>query len=558
MEPAEQIATVPEAMRIAIEHHRAGRLKEAEAIYRKVLDVEPTHADALHLLGLILYRAGKDAAAVRLLEIARRYLPSDPDLLANLGEIYRRLNRLEDSEQCCRRALELRPDHAGTHSNLILTIDLQDHRSIAEQQQERHRWYEQHGRRYVELIQPHENSPDPERRLRLGYVSADFVGHSAYVVFSPVIRRHDTAAFEVVCYSGVEREDQNTDRLRRAVHLWRSTRDMTDEELARQIRRDGIDILVDLSGHSSGNRLLVFARKPAPVQVTAWGYATGTGIPEIDYFLADPVLVPVADRALFAEELVDLPCSICYEAPDHAPEVSSLPALDGRLFTFGCLNRIEKISDRALALWSRVLSRVPEARLLIKTRRLDDAEARDHLLGRLEKQGIVRRRAMPRDSAKLSAKLHSLWERHLAFGTPRNEVVLLGGSSHEEHLRTFHEVDLALDPFPHGGGVSSAEAMWMGVPVVTLSGSTIPGRLGASMLAATGMQDWIARSEDDYVRIAVEAARDLPRLARMRSELRRRIAESAFGDPERYAQSVEAAYRSMWRRWCLRPARGKA
>ena len=360
----------------------------------------------------------------------------------------------------------------------------------------------------------------------MGYVSADFRRHSAYYAFSPVILRHDRNALEVVCYSGVKLEDDATARLRQAAHEWRSTLGVSDEALADQIRRDRIDILVDLSGHSAGNRLLVFARKPAPVQVTAWGHATGTGLETIDYFLADPVMVPQEERSLFAEEVIDLSCVLCYEPPDYLPEVSPLPALGARPFTFGCINRIEKISDRVIGLWGRILAELPEAQLLLKDRVCDDARVRQQLLQRLAAAGIAAER-----------------------------VRILGHSRHPEHLKIFHEVDLGLDPFPHGGGISTTEALWMGVPVVTLSGSTVASRLSASILTALGMQDWIARSDEEYVRIAVQAARDLPGLARLRGELRPRLAASMVGDVQRYTRSVEAAFRAMWRRWCAQTTR---
>ena len=290
---------------------------------------------------------------------------------------------------------------------------------------------------------------------------------------------------------------------------------------AEQIRSDRIDILVDLSGHSAGNRLPVFARKPAPVQVTAWGHAHGTGLDTMDYFFADPVFLAKKDRALFAEKVMDLPCVICYEAPAYAPEGHPLPALGGKPFTFGCINRIEKISDKSLRLWGQIMAALPRAGLLLKDHKLGNAKFREDFLRRLGAVGI---------------------------GPER--VRLAGGSPHAEHLKIYHEVDLGLDPFPHGGGVSTAEALWMGVPVVTLPGQTLPSRVSASVLTAIGMQDWVARSDEDYVRIAIEAASDLPHLAGLRQRLRAHMAASAVGDAKRYPAAVERAYRSMWLRWC--------
>jgi predicted O-linked N-acetylglucosamine transferase (SPINDLY family) len=231
--------------------------------------------------------------------------------------------------------------------------------------------------------------------------------------------------------------------------------------------------------------------------------------------------VPAAERGCYAERVIDLPCVICYEPPDYLPAVSPLPALGGRPFTFGCINRVEKISDHAMALWGRVLAALPGARLLVKGQGLGDAAGDDRFLRRLKAAGI-----------------------------PPERVRLAAATPHAEHFAVFHEVDLILDSFPHGGGISTADALWMGVPAVNLAGSTPVSRVSAAILAAMGMQDWVAGSDEDYVRIAIEAARDLPRLAAVRAGLRARASASPCGDLPAYVRSVEASYREMWRRWC--------
>ena len=507
-----------------------GRLPEAEASFRQALKIKPDSPEAHNFLGVALQALGRSDEALASYRRALELDPGYPKAHSNLGSQLHSLGRSSDAEACFRRAMELKPDYHEAHTNLIFLLDFLEGYGTKEQQEERDRWYARHGERFAGSIQPHENQRDPGRRLRIGYVSADFRQHSACSAFAPILLGHDRSEFEVVCYSGVKREDEVTRLLREGVDEWHSTLGVSDAALAEQVRSDRIDILVDLSGHTEGNRLLVFARKPAPVQVTAWGHATGTGVRTIDYFLSDPVLVPQPERGLFAEEVFDLPCWLCYAAPAYLPAVPGLPVLGGEPFTFGCINRVEKISERAIAAWGRILGQVPGSRLLLKDARLGDPGVGKRLLERLGQAGI---------------------------GPER--VSLIGFTPHAEHLKAYHAVDMGLDPFPQNGGVSTAEALWMGVPVVALNGRTLSGRIGASILSALQMQDWVADSEEQYVDIAVAAARDLQGLANARAQLPARMAASVFGDQTRYTRAVEAAYRTMWRRWCAgetRAARG--
>jgi predicted O-linked N-acetylglucosamine transferase (SPINDLY family) len=501
-----------------------GRSAEAESCYRQAIALKPKHAGAHNNLGTALKGLGRFEEAERCYRHALALKPGFVDALMNLGSVLQSVGRLEEAEQSFRAVLAVDPESAIAHSSVIFIMDLIERYDVREQQAERRRWYLQHGRKHESTIRGHENAPYPERKLRVGYVSADFRRHSAYYAFGGVIRRHDRSAFEVFCYSGVPREDEVTRRLRQAADEWRDVLTVQDEALAEQIRRDGIDILVDLSGHSAGSRLLVFARKPAPVQVTAWGYATGTGLPTIAYFLADSVVIPAEQRVYYAEEIVDLPCIMSYEPPEYMPEPGPLPSLDGKPFTFGCLNRLEKVSGKVMALWGRILKAMPQAQLLLKDPALEDAAARESVLRRLAEVGVAPER-----------------------------VRVMGHSPHVEHLKIFRQVDVALDPFPHGGGVSTAEALYMGVPVVTLQGSTVASRLSASILSAVQMDAWIAHSADEYAEIALRMSRGAPALARLRETLRERLSQSAFGDLHRYTAAVEQAYRMMWRRWCAQP-----
>jgi predicted O-linked N-acetylglucosamine transferase (SPINDLY family) len=503
-----------------------GQLQESAAVARRVLERKPDFAEAHLSLANALMYLGRLEEAERHCRRALELNASLPEGHFLLGNLFTFLARIAEAVQSYRQALSLRPSYAAAHSNLIFALDMLDGASAREQQAERAHWYKQHAKQYAPRKQRHANSPDPERRLRLGYVSADFYRHSACYMFGPVIRRHDPAAFEVFCYSGVRRGDEVTAQLKESAQGWRDCASVSDDELAEQIQRDEIDILIDLSGHSAGNRLTVFARKPAPLQVTAWGHATGTGISGIDYLLADRILIPKKDRQYYAEEVLDLSCCGCYEPPSYLPDVSQLPAIAARQVTFGCINRLEKISPRAIELWGRLLAAIPEAQLLIKARALEDQALKQRLLAALASAGVAAGR-----------------------------VRLRGGSPHAEHLRTYDEIDIALDPFPQNGGVSTVEALWMGVPVVTLLGATVPSRVSAAYLTAAGMSDWIARDESQYVAIARDAA-DKPRsLGRLRAALRGKVRKAVMSRPEAYTREVEETYRAMWRKWCRRVRR---
>jgi len=501
--------------------HDLGRAEAAERSYRQALALRPEYAEACCNLGIVLKDLNRLEEAEQAYRRALELRPEFADAHLNLGNLLVRVGRPEEAERAFRRVLEIDPDSARAHSCVIFTMDLQARYDVRALQEERRQWYQRHGRQHAVAGLKHGNSREPERRLRIGYVSADFRLHSAAYVFGPVIRGHARSSFEVLCYSGVPQEDDVTRSLRQAADRWYAVGGLGDEALSAQIRRDQVDILVDLSGHSAGNRLPVFSRKPAPVQVTAWGYSTGTGLATMDAFFADPVLVPLEQRQHYAEEIIDLPCAVCYEPPAYLPELTPLPAPAAARVTFGCVNRLDKISDGVLVLWSRVLAALPGAGLLVKDAGLGDAAVRASFVARVARAGIAPER-----------------------------VRLEGRSTHAEHLKIYRDVDVGLDPFPHGGGVSTAEALWMGVPVVTRQGETPASRVSAAILTAAGMQEWIARSEDEYLRIALQWARALPRLAGVREGLRTRLHASPLGDVARYTAAVEAAYRALWRRWC--------
>jgi tetratricopeptide (TPR) repeat protein len=483
--------------------------------------IEPGDAVAWRQLGLaslLTHRHWRGLACFR------RAVVLDPGRADNWDGMAKALNQLGNLlgvSACLDRALLLEPGNHWVHSNKIFTADFVPGHGFAAHQRIRREWAAVHGRPVGKPAAAHPNDRDPERRLAIGYVSADFKLHSAASCFLPVLRQRDTATFKTVCYSGVVYEDSLTGTFRNLADIWVDTCNLDDAALEARIRADGIDILVDLSGHTDGNRLLVFARKPAPIQVTAWGYPSGTGLKTIDYLFSDRVGIPANVHHLFAEKVWNLPCQITFDEPRNAPPVQTLPAESHGFVTFGCLNRFSKISDQNLRQWSEILRSVPGARLLLKDKSLSTPAAGERALLSLQEAGI-----------------------------PRNRVALRGESSRYEHLLAYGDVDIALDPYPLGGGVSTYEALLMGVPVVAKLGDTQAGRVAGAIISAVGLADWVAGDDDDYVAIAIEKARDIARLGVLRRSLRARVATSEAGNPERYTRTVEAAYRAMSRQWC--------
>jgi len=502
-----------------------GRHEEAVGIFRRALALKPDFGEILGNLGNALMALGRWAEARATLARGVERRPKDWSAWNNYGNALQAQGLHHEALAAFRRSLEIRPQNAEAHSNVIFTLDLMAEVSGEAALAERKAWAARHAAG-VERLTPPTNDPDPARRLRVGYVSADFRTHSAARIFGPVLCHHDKQAVDIVCYSGVTAPDAETARFRARAGLWRDATGLDDEALARQIRADRIDILVDLSGHSGGNRLLAFARKPAPVQLTAWGHALGTGLAEMDAILLDATVAPPAHDGHFVERVWRLPALMTCELPPDAPEVAPPPLLARGAPSFGVFNRASKITPAALALWGDILAAKSGARLVLKDGAFDDAEHRARVLAALGAKGVAAER-----------------------------VVFLGASPRPAHLAALAEVDLLLDPLPHGGGISALDALWMGVPSVTLLGARVQGRGAASFLRLLGLEALIARDAPSYVSAALAAVADVAGLAALRRNLRARLAATPLGDPKLYVPAVEAAYRALWRAWCETQAR---
>ncbi len=499
-----------------------GRKEEAVASYRQALRLRPDLTVTYYNLGSALSDQAKLEEAGLAFQEALRLQPDHPDVYNNLGNLFKDQGRLDEGIAAYRQALEFAPDSVIAHDNLVFIQHFHPDYSAAALHEEVTRWNDRHAEPLARLRQPHANDRDADRRLRIGYVSADFHVHPVANFLLPLLSNHSRREVEVFCYAEVPTPDYVTERLRACADVWCSTVGVSDEQLAGMVRRDRIDILVDLALHTARNRLLVFARKPAPVQVTWLGYAGTTGLTAIDYRLTDPYLDPPGSGdEHYSEASFRLPETFwCYDPRNDLPMSPIPPVLRGKPFTFGCLNKICKVNDRLLALWAQIMRALPHARLLLYAPR---GWTRDHVSARLEQDGVASTR-----------------------------VDFVDRQLEPDYLQVYNRIDLCLDCWPCNGGTTSLDALWMGVPVVTLVGQTVVGRTGWSVLCNLGLQELAAHTPEEYVALAVRLAGDLPRLQELRATMRPRLRESPLMDGKRFARNIEQAYRQMWRQWCKR------
>jgi predicted O-linked N-acetylglucosamine transferase (SPINDLY family) len=584
--------TIQQAYALAVRQHQAGRIAEAQALLRQIVAHDPGHADAIQLLGVVSHQLGRSAEGLELirraialnpgaagyhstlggvligmgrydeaiaaLRTALALQPNHPEAQSNLGVALKRAGRLDESIAAYRRALEIRADYPEAMSNLAgavwrsgeiaeaiqwydQALQLRPNVRVASNRlfvlhfhpdwgphrllEEHKKWEQTYAHGLGSSGSAHANDPAPDRRLRIGYVSPHFHEHVVGHWMLPLLANHRHDGFEIFCYADVPRADAMTGRLRGHADVWRETTALSDERLAQQVRQDRIDILVDLTMHMEGSRLLAFARKPAPVQVTYLAYPGTTGLSAIDYRLTDPYLDPPGmDESCYSERLIRLPRTwCCYLPRAQTPEVSPLPVTTLGRITFGCLNNFGKITPDTLRAWGSLLAQVPGSELVIHA---PEGQHRQRASGMIAVQGA--------DPAR---------------------VRFVGQLPLESYFAQYHAIDIGLDPFPYTGGTTTCDALWMGVPVVSLAGSTAVSRGGFTILSNIGLTELVARDIEQYVRIAVDLARDLDRLAEIRSTLRARMSASPLMDARQFALDIETAYRTMWHTWCGLPQR---
>lgn len=498
----------------------AGRIDEAEVAFRRCAELRPGLTSVTQNLANVLQVRGLLTEAE---QTYRRLLEQDEQaaIHSNLGATLQAQGRIEEALTHFHRAIELAPEDDSYHSNRLLCLHYRPGITAAELAVAHAAWQERHAAPRRVHWPKHDNSRDPERALRLGFVSGDFWEHTVGFLVAPLLENLDRREFTVICYYDNARNDKNTARLRSAAGLWRNVCGMSEELLTAQIRSDAVDVLFDLSGHTALNRLRVFARKPAPIQITWAGYVGTTGLEAMDYVLADRYEVPEGEETHYRESILRMPDGyICYGPPPAAPPVGPLPALSRGQVTFGSFNNPAKLNPQVVALWARVLQRVPGSRLLLKYRGFDNPPVQVRFRELFAQCGI---------------------------GPERLELV--APSLHLGLLEAYNQVDVGLDPFPYSGGITTCEALWMGVPVITCPGATFASRHSQTHLSNAGQAQFVARDFDHYVELAVEWAQDLPRLAAVRAGLRAQLAASPLCDAPRYAQNFQQLMRNAWRRW---------
>lgn len=568
--------------------HQAGQLKAAEAFYRQALILQPSSPSVLANLGALLRQTGRLGEAINVLKRAVEIAPQNINALTNisncyrdmgnlaeavsagrkaaslperdtnvlnsygfalwcdnqfeeaqialqgalsldgtnyhawnnLGNVHQRLCRIDDAIACYRRALEVNPSMAVAYSNLLFCMHFSPKFSPDEIAAEHRAWAKLFEAPKLPTVPAFKRSDLPDVPLRIGMVSADFRSHPVMDFLKPLIRNWPTEKFSLYCYSNHASIDDTTLWLKGRCTGWRDVIGVSDTDLVSQIRADKIDILFDLTGHTGNNRLLAFAYKPAPVQVSWLGYFDTTGMSSIDFIIADPVCVRPGEAARYSERVVSLPNDfVCYEPPVFAPDVEQLPALaNGRTITFGSQNQIVKITEGVIALWARVLKEIPHSQLLLAGKGFND-----------------------------ESTMKSFKEKFVSSGVAPNRLIFKKGNTKIGVLQTYNEIDIALDPFPCAGGTTTCEALWMGVPVVSLYGERFGGRHSASHLSAVGLSQLVAKSHDEYVAICQRLVADLDSLGRLRRSLRTNMSASPLCNGALFAKNFEHAIEIMWK-----------
>ncbi|MCP3178436.1 tetratricopeptide repeat protein [Desulfuromonas sp. KJ2020] len=508
---------------LAVAFRNANRVGQAMVHLEESLAQAPDYADAHNLMGVLLMDMGMAEDSRIHFEKAIALNPRDDGPWTNLACLLQSLGRYREAYSMARTAVDLAPQKPLIHSNLLFLSNYQDSLGREEIFAEQRRWNERHALPLTRAGEPPVTEKNPDKKLRIGYVSPDFRFHPVCFFITPILAGFDRERFEVTCYSNVLQPDEQTEALRGLASRWRDICGVPDDEVVRWIREDKIDILVDLAGHSGDNRLLVFARKPAPIQVTFLGNPDGTGMDAMDYRITDAWCDPVGLTEPFhREELIRLPGNFfCYAPPSPALDIAPLPWRSNGYVTFGSFNNFSKISNKLLETWCTILHAVPDSRLFFQGKPMSD-------------------------HVKVS-ELKTFFERRGIHG---ERIHVRGNTSFQEHMNLLSQVDIALDTFPWNGHTTTCHTLWMGVPVVALEGERGISRMGMSILCGLGEERLVARTVEEYVSKAVALAETPEALSHFRMNIRAQILNSPWGKQEQYNANLDAVYRDLWRKYC--------
>ena len=498
--------------------HDLKRFDEAVISCRYALEIDPEYAEAYNNLGLTMLELGRLEEAEASFLKAIKYDPNHAKAYNGLGVISSRLGRL--NSEYFKKALAISPEYNDIFSNWLFNASMSASLNPSELFAEHLLYAEQYEAPLRPYWQSHNNDKDPYRCIQIGFVSGDFCDHAIASFVEPLlIHLSQFSSLTLHAYYNRVQIDKVSLRLQGYFSFWTAVVGLSDDELAEKIRSDGIDVLIDLSGHTSHNRLLTFARKPAPIQASWMGYPGTTGLKAMDYYLTDPFMLPIEQfREQFTEKIAYLPCSAPFMPFLTAPDVNELPALTNGYITFGSFNRLNKLSFEVISLWAKLLLALPDSRLIVA--------------------------AMPVSGYD---NVISWFAEH---GISQNRLIFYPRSTMDEYLALHHLVDICLDTFPYNGGTTTCHALWMGVPTLTIMGKTQPGRAGAGLLRTVGLEEFIAYEMEDFINKGFCLAQDINSLVKVRKELRLRFKQSPRGQPQIIANGLEQILRFMWQRWC--------
>jgi protein O-GlcNAc transferase len=503
-----------------------GHLDAAIECFHKALAINPDNANTNNDLGNALAEQGKTSMAVSCYKQALSIKPDYAEALSNLGNALTEQGKFDEAIVFMQKAVEIKKDYTEAHSNLLMNMHYSPDCSAQEIYDEHIKWDKQHAEGLLKKTESYRNSIAPERKIRIGMVSGSFRRHPVGYMIVTALENLDGQNFELYGYSNTLKMDDLGQRIRESCLMWRLIAGMNDQEVCALIKEDAIDILVDLSGHASNNRLLVFARKPAPVQVK-WvgGQFNTTGMQAMDYYISDWVESPQDHDRWYTEQVVRLPDGyVCYAPPNYAPAVNTLPMLSNNHVTFGCFNNLAKINSEVIVLWAKLLRKMQGSKLILISKQLGDADTQERYKKSFMQEGIL-----------------------------PEQLDLRGVRPHSELLKSYNEIDIALDPFPYSGGLTTCESLWMGVPVVTMPGPTFAGRHSATHLSNVGLNNWVTNSPNEYLDVVEKWCDNAESLANLRSNLREQVARSPLCDAPRFARNLETMFREMWQKWREKP-----